>query len=98
MPVRTIITLAMRTGQIPSAYRVRSVLCWLICGIIPTALEIYSVGSEGHSMETIRVGQSALRVSEIGLGTASIGTFYSDVSEVQAVETVHFALENGVNF
>jgi D-threo-aldose 1-dehydrogenase len=51
-----------------------------------------------RSLPSARVGQTDLQVSIIGLGTASIGTLYSDVSEAQAVETVHFALENGVRF
>lgn len=49
-------------------------------------------------LSTARVGQSSLYVPVIGLGTAPLGTFWSDVSETQAVETIHFALENGVTF
>jgi D-threo-aldose 1-dehydrogenase len=45
-----------------------------------------------------RVGQTDLHIAGIGLGTASIGTLYSTVSEAQAVETVQFALAHGVNY
>ena len=45
-----------------------------------------------------RVGQTDLYVSGIGFGSASIGTLYSDVSEAQAIETVHFALANGITY
>jgi len=45
-----------------------------------------------------RVGNTDLHIAGIGLGTASIGTLYSDVSEAQAIETVQFALAHGVNY
>lgn len=45
-----------------------------------------------------RVGKTDLYVSRIGFGSASIGTLYSDVSEAQANETVHFALAQGITY
>jgi len=45
-----------------------------------------------------RVGQTDLQVPVIGLGTAPLGHMWSEVSERQAVETVHYALEHGVTF
>ncbi len=51
-----------------------------------------------QSLSTARVGKSSLHIPVIGLGTAPLGTFWSDVPETQAVETIHFALEHGVTF
>jgi len=51
-----------------------------------------------QSLPTARVGKSSLHVPVIGLGTAPLGTFWSDVPEAQAVDTIHFALEQGVTF
>jgi D-threo-aldose 1-dehydrogenase len=45
-----------------------------------------------------RVGHTDLPVPLIGLGTASIGLLYSDVSTTQAIDTIRFALQNGVTF
>jgi D-threo-aldose 1-dehydrogenase len=50
------------------------------------------------TLPTARVGQTDLHVPVIGLGTAPLGNFFADVSEAQAVEAVHYALKNGVNF
>jgi D-threo-aldose 1-dehydrogenase len=44
------------------------------------------------------VGQTALQVPILGLGTAPLGIWWSQVSEAQAIETVHYALEHGVTF
>lgn len=45
-----------------------------------------------------QVGQTDLKVPLVGLGTAPLGYMWSDVSEAQAVETVHYALDHGVTF
>jgi D-threo-aldose 1-dehydrogenase len=45
-----------------------------------------------------RVGKSSLYVPLLGLGTAPLGNLWSDVPESQAIETIHFALDNGVTF
>ena len=50
------------------------------------------------TLPTSRIGQTDLHVPVIGLGTAPLGQFWSDISEQQAVETVHYALEHGVAF
>ncbi len=44
------------------------------------------------------VGQTSLSVTAIGLGTAPLGVFFANVSEKQAIETVEYALQNGVTF
>jgi D-threo-aldose 1-dehydrogenase len=51
-----------------------------------------------QSLPTARVGKTALHIPIMGLGTAPLGNFWSDVPEAQAVETIHFALEQGVTF
>jgi D-threo-aldose 1-dehydrogenase len=51
-----------------------------------------------HRLPLARVGHTDLHVPLIGLGTASIGLLYSDVSTTQAVDTIRFALQNGVTF
>lgn len=48
------------------------------------------------SLPTFPVGQTALHVPAIGLGTAPLGTFFANITEAQAVDTVQYALQNGV--
>ena len=45
-----------------------------------------------------QVGKTALQVPILGLGTAPLGNYWSDVSEQQAVDAIHYALENGAAF
>ena len=47
-------------------------------------------------MKTRRLGE--LEVSEIGLGCMGMSDFYGQASEVDAINTIHYALENGINF
>jgi len=49
-------------------------------------------------METLRLGTSGPAISALALGAASLGGVYSEVSQQNADETVHTALELGVNF
>ena len=49
-------------------------------------------------LPTAPVGQTSLQVPKLGLGTAPLGNFFADVSTNQAIDTVHYALANGVNF
>lgn len=51
-----------------------------------------------QNFSTAPVGKTAVQVPILGLGTAPLGTFWSEVSETQAVEAVRHALENGVTF
>ena len=51
-----------------------------------------------NSLPLARVGHTNLHVPLIGLGTASIGLLYSDVSTAQAIDTIQFALQHGVTF
>ncbi len=44
------------------------------------------------------VGKTALQVPILGLGTAPLGSFWSEVPEKQAVEAIHYTLENGAAF
>lgn len=47
-------------------------------------------------MNKRRLGE--LEVSAIGLGCMGMSDFYGQASEEQAIETIHYALENGINF
>jgi len=48
-------------------------------------------------VQTSRLGRTDLRVPTLGFGSAPIGDLYGSVPVAQAVETVQFALECGVN-
>jgi len=48
--------------------------------------------------QTVLVGKTDLPVPRFGLGTAPIGNLYEKLSDEQAVSTIHYALEQGVNF
>lgn len=47
-------------------------------------------------MNKRRLGE--LEVSAIGLGCMGMSDFYGQASEEQAIETIHYALDNGINF
>lgn len=47
--------------------------------------------------QTVRVGRTALEVPRFGLGTAPISNLHTPVPENQALETVLYAFDNGVN-
>lgn len=47
-------------------------------------------------MEKRKIGQ--LEVSAIGLGCMGMSDFYSDRDEDKAIETIHYALDHGINF
>ncbi len=47
-------------------------------------------------MNTRKIG--ALEVSTIGFGCMGLSDFYGQASESEAIETIHYALDNGINF
>ena len=49
-------------------------------------------------LPTAPVGNTALRVTQLGLGTAPIAHLYGTVAEVQAIETVQRSFESGVRY
>ena len=49
-------------------------------------------------METRKLGSEGLEVSAEGLGCMGMSEFYGDGDEVEAIATIHRALELGVNF
>jgi D-threo-aldose 1-dehydrogenase len=50
-----------------------------------------------NPIETKPLGKSGLRVTRLGLGCASIGGLYGDISDEQAQQVVHRALTLGLN-
>ncbi|MBL8214244.1 MAG: aldo/keto reductase [Bryobacterales bacterium] len=44
------------------------------------------------------LGKTNLQVSVLGLGCAALGGVYGDLSEKEAVETLHTALDEGINY
>jgi len=50
------------------------------------------------SLPTAPVGNTALRITRLGLGTAPIANLYSTVTEAQAIETVQRSFESGVRY
>jgi D-threo-aldose 1-dehydrogenase len=50
-----------------------------------------------HSLPTKILGKSGLRVTQLGLGCASIGGLYGDIPEEQSQQVVHRALALGLN-
>jgi len=46
--------------------------------------------------QPITIGKTDLKVPRFGLGTAPIGNLYEKLPDAQAIDTVHYALENGV--
>jgi D-threo-aldose 1-dehydrogenase len=51
-----------------------------------------------QSLPTLPVGHTKLRVPILGFGSAPIGNLYEAISDEQAVTTLRFAVETGVNF
>src|SRR5436190_2779071 len=49
-------------------------------------------------MKTTKLGQQGLEVSAMGLGCMGMSEFYGDADEDEAIQTIHRALELGVNF
>lgn len=49
-------------------------------------------------LPTAQVGNTALQVSRLGMGTAPIGNLYGAVAEAQAIETVQRSFELGIRY
>ncbi|MEM6800204.1 MAG: aldo/keto reductase [Bacteroidota bacterium] len=49
-------------------------------------------------MEYRRLGKTDLEVSYMALGTSSLGGVFQKVKEIEAIQTVFTALDNGINF
>lgn len=49
-------------------------------------------------METRKLGDQGLVVSELGLGCMGMSEFYSGRDEAESIATIHLALDRGINF
>lgn len=49
-------------------------------------------------LPSAQVGNTALRVSQLGMGTAPIGNLYGGVTDAQAIETVQRSFELGIRY
>lgn len=49
-------------------------------------------------MQYHQLGSSLLKVSKIGLGCMGMSAFYGGYAEKDSIETIHYALEQGINF
>jgi aryl-alcohol dehydrogenase-like predicted oxidoreductase len=48
--------------------------------------------------QTTTLGKSTLQVNRIGLGCMGMSEFYGSFDETESVNTLHKAVESGVNF
>lgn len=44
------------------------------------------------------IGKTGMRVSNLGFGASSLGGVFHDIHEVEGIEAVHTAVDNGINF
>lgn len=44
------------------------------------------------------IGKTGLKVSELSFGASSLGSVFRDTKESEAIEAVHVAVDNGINF
>ncbi len=51
-----------------------------------------------NTIPSAQVGNTSLRVTRLGMGTAPIGNLYSDLDDEEALETVRRSYENGIRF
>lgn len=51
-----------------------------------------------QTLPSAQVGNTALRVSQLGMGTAPIGNLYGGVTDAQAIETVQRSFELGIRY
>ncbi len=49
-------------------------------------------------MQKYNLGNSNLQVSHMGLGCMGMSEFYGSHDEAKSIETIHYAIENGINF
>ena len=54
--------------------------------------------AERERIATRRLGKAGLGVSAVGLGCMGMSDFYGDSDEARSIETLHHALDLGVNF
>ena len=50
------------------------------------------------TMQKNKLGNSDLKVSQLGLGCMGMSEFYGSHDDNDSIKTIHYALENGINF
>ncbi|MGB6648566.1 MAG: aldo/keto reductase, partial [Bacteroidota bacterium] len=73
----------------------------LLTYIYPRTAEVdYRVTSvqEGCEMKTVKLGSTGPEVSRLGLGTMGMSEFYGPRDDVRSIETIHRAMDAGMNF
>lgn len=48
------------------------------------------------AISTVSLGKSDIQVSDFGFGSAPIGGLYEEIHQPRAIETIHYALEQGI--
>jgi len=51
-----------------------------------------------RTIKTRQVGNTALKVSELGLGGAAFGNLYQEISSAETNSIIHYLLDNGINY
>ena len=54
--------------------------------------------TEGSVMALTQLGTSMLKINRLGLGCMGMSEFYGESDEQQSIETLHNAIDLGVNF
>jgi len=51
-----------------------------------------------RTVKTRQVGNTALQVSELGLGGAAFGNLYQEITSDETTNIIHYLLDNGINY
>lgn len=56
------------------------------------------INNKINTMVYNEIGKTGMRVSNLGFGASSLGGVFHDVREAEAIQAVHTAVDNGINF